>query len=416
MNEASVNVLLIAYYFPPLGLGGIWRALALYQYLEQNGIKVFVLTVKNIVYPEYDYSLLEKSDVSRIIRSGSLDPSRLLYLSGFRRGGRTADVGAFRTGMLCRPDYKRGWDLFAYNKAVAIIEKHDIGCIITTSPPPSSHMIGLKLKAKFNLPWIADFQDLWYSLPIEKVYKTRNQAEFAQKLKLTITDRADEIVGVNKSILSYLGRGELIYNAADDAVIDFWKSGRLTGGNGFHIGILGSLSRLTPIEPLFKILRTVIDKEPALIDKIKITHAGKCNSDEVIEAARDYGFANNIKVHGYLPHRAAIQSLAGCNLLYIAVRDTEDYHILPGRIFDMLVSGKPILVVANAMSDLAEIVSRRPQNIVVDHDNLDSAGERLMTLIKNPPLSAECGDVQQYTASVMTCKYAAVIRRVIGTN
>lgn len=412
MPDATIKVLLVAYHFPPLGLGGVGRALALFKYLGQFGVKVFVLTVKDIVYPEYDHSLLKGLDSSCVMRSGSCDPSRLMRLVGVRKGFRS-DMGDFSAGILCRPDYKRGWNPFAHNKACSIIKNHGIDCIITTSPPPSSHLIGLKLREKYRLPWIADFRDLWYSLPIEKVYKYRRQVEYARKLKQSVVDTADEIVGVNKSILSYLGRGELIYNAADDGVIDFWKNEPQTGEDNIHIGILGSISRLTPIEPLFKILRAVIEKDATLKDKIRIMHAGKCNSEEVMAAACKYGLADNITLHGYLPKQTAIQSLAGANLLYIAVQDTENYHILPGRIFDMLVSGKPILAVAHPDSDLAGIAGSYPKNIVVDYDDIDMAGERLASLIDNPGEFSEIGDVRRHTASVMARKYAAVIGRVI---
>jgi glycosyltransferase involved in cell wall biosynthesis len=412
MPDATIKVLLVAYHFPPLGLGGVGRALALFKYLGQFGVRVLVLTVKDIVYPEYDHSLLKGLDLSCVMRSGSCDPSRLMRLVGVRKRFRS-DMGDFSAGILCRPDYKRGWNWFAYHKACSTIKNHGIDCIITTSPPPSSHLIGLKLRDKYRLPWIADFRDLWYSLPIEKVYKYQGQIEYARKLKQSVVDTADEIVGVNKSILSYLGRGELIYNAADDGVIDFWKNEPQTGEDNFHIGILGSISRLTPIEPLFKILRAVIDKDGGLKNKIKIIHAGKCSTGKVMAAACKYGLANNIKLNGYLPKQTAIQSLAGSNLLYIAVQDIENYHILPGRIFDMLVSGKPILAVAHPDSDLAEIAGSHPTNIVVDYDDIDMAGKRLASLIDNPGEFSESGDVRQYTASVMARKYADVIRHVI---
>lgn len=413
MDKAPSHVLLIAYYFPPLGLGGVWRALGLYKYLEQYGIKLFVLTVKDILYPEYDHSLLENVDRSRIIRSGSFDPARLMHLAGLRRPLRDTDVGGFTTGPLCRPDYKRGWNSFAYNKAGSIIEENNIRCVITTSPPPSSHMIGLKLKEKYDLPWIADFQDLWYSLPIEKIYGRRNQIAFAQKLKRAITDGADEVVGVNNSILSYIGRGVLIYNAADDAVLDYWRSPERSDDGSFKIGVLGTISRLTPIEPLFEILSGLAKRHPEMKNKIKIIHAGKGRRTEMLATARNYDLDDNLELPGYLEKRKAIEALADCHVLYISVKHFGEYHILPGRIFDMLVSGKPILGVANAKSDLAEILSARPQNLVVDHSRLDDAVEPLYALLASPTISRDNEDIKQYTASFMAEKYAAVIERLI---
>jgi len=73
------TVLLVAYYFPPMGMGGVGRPYALFRYLPDYGYNVIVLTVKDILYPQYDYSLLNEGDKSCIYRTGSLDPARLLY-------------------------------------------------------------------------------------------------------------------------------------------------------------------------------------------------------------------------------------------------------------------------------------------------------------------------------------------------
>jgi hypothetical protein len=52
------TVLVIAYYFPPLGMGGVQRIAKLVKYLPPGGYDVLVLTVKTIRYPAYDESLL----------------------------------------------------------------------------------------------------------------------------------------------------------------------------------------------------------------------------------------------------------------------------------------------------------------------------------------------------------------------
>ena len=71
------SVLIIAYYFPPLGLGGVQRMSKLAKYLPQFGYNVRVLTVKPICYPAYDQTLLEELPSSvEIYRSGSRDPAQ----------------------------------------------------------------------------------------------------------------------------------------------------------------------------------------------------------------------------------------------------------------------------------------------------------------------------------------------------
>ena len=180
----------------------------------------------------------------------------------------------------------------------------------------------------------------------------------------------------------------------------------------FKIGVLGTISRLTPIKPLFEILTEANKIRPELKDRICITHAGKCNPDEVLMLARKYNMDDKIKLLGYLPHQSAIESLADSDLLYIAVQDQGDFYILPGRIFDMLVSGKPILAVTHSDSDLAEILKTRENNIVADYINFEWAAGRMFEIIDGPAgLSDEEPD-RQYTATVMAQKYASIIRNI----
>ena len=56
------DILLLSYYFPPLGMGGVGRPYALYRHLPECGYNVIVLTVKDVLYPAYDYSMLDDED------------------------------------------------------------------------------------------------------------------------------------------------------------------------------------------------------------------------------------------------------------------------------------------------------------------------------------------------------------------
>lgn len=59
------------------------------------------------------------------------------------------------------PDARVGWNKFAFQAACKLIDEEKIDAIITTSPPHSTQLVGLKLKKKYNLPWLADLRDPW---------------------------------------------------------------------------------------------------------------------------------------------------------------------------------------------------------------------------------------------------------------
>ena len=106
------SILVISYYFPPLGMAGVQRPLGLAKYLHRLGWKVYVLTVKPVSYWETDFTLLEDFPKEiPIFRAGSLDPARISYFFGRKKrgapGSQTAALG---------PEERDGTELGIPNK------------------------------------------------------------------------------------------------------------------------------------------------------------------------------------------------------------------------------------------------------------------------------------------------------------
>ncbi len=411
------KILLISYYFPPLALGGVKRPYALFRYLPECGYNVIVLTVKNIFYPGYDFSRQLSDFENPIIRTGSFDPARLMYLSGFRRQKRSIMKLPAQTSLFF-PDSKRGWNWFAFRKAKEIIEDNNISAIITTSPPPSSHIIGMKLKDAFNIPWIADFRDFWFSLPIEKVYSSPNQILRAKALMKSIFDKADELVCVNNSIRNYLSRGEVIMNGAEIEETKSWQSDRKRDNAKFIVGILGTINYLCPIEPLFKAFNLSIRENSSLKDNISILHVGHIDR-ESINLIGKYDLHDNVSLHGYLPAEKAIEVLSGSDMLYLSVNEFDNYHILPGRIFDYLMSGLPVLGVVPEDSDAADLLNEYKYGKVIRHGAIERISQYIMNVYENRNnirQRAETGGQinYKYSTEAMAEKYARLLDRILS--
>ena len=59
------------------------------------------------------------------------------------------------------PDYYRRWIHFAMSKGLEFIKHQKIDLILSSSSPVSCHFVARKISVKMNMPWIADFRDLW---------------------------------------------------------------------------------------------------------------------------------------------------------------------------------------------------------------------------------------------------------------
>src|SRR5574341_72662 len=150
---AKKKVLIIAYYFPPLGGAGVQRALKFAKYLPEFGWEPVVLTVKKISYPAWDETFLQEIPPgAKIWRSGSLDPQRLVYLFSRLSNLKPAKQKSGPTGQTSErlrflkwffiPDSKIGWSPFALGKGLRLVRKEKIDLIFSTSPPTTSHMVG----------------------------------------------------------------------------------------------------------------------------------------------------------------------------------------------------------------------------------------------------------------------------------
>jgi glycosyltransferase involved in cell wall biosynthesis len=417
MSE-NKKILLISYHFPPLGMGGVTRPYYLYKYLKESGFDIKVLTVKNILYPQYDYSIPAKTEEPDIFRSGSFDPLRLMYLLGRRKANYSSGALSL-AGRLYYPDARRGWNLFAYIKAKKIIKQNDIRLVITSSPPPSSHLIGLKLKKKLGLRWIADFRDFWFSRPIEKIYQSQGQRRYALSLRGKIINSADEIICVNKSIKKYLGRGEVIYNGTDITLSNCWRKETKDRADIFTIGILGTINYLSPIAPLFKAVDKLIKSNPEIKEKIRIVHVGRYDNKAMLPLPDSLNLKSNVVLKGYLPKAEAIKSLADSDMLYFSVASFGPYFILPSRIFDYICSGRPILALAPPDSDVERLLNNYHAGQLYTEDQIDKIAEFILKLYNNPEMydkskKTDMEYLKKYSNQFMAEQYAAVIERVLA--
>ena len=166
---------IITYYWPPAGGPGVQRWLKLSKYLAREGVEIFVVTIdaEKATYPLRDEGLYADVDNGiTIIRTGTSEKfgaykkvtgKKKVPFSGF--SGEEAQVGLvqkiarFVRGNFFVPDARKGWNKHAYRAVAKIIKEQNVQHWITTSPPHSSQLIGLRIKNNFGVNWTADFRD-----------------------------------------------------------------------------------------------------------------------------------------------------------------------------------------------------------------------------------------------------------------
>src|SRR5581483_3380553 len=140
----TMRVLLVAFYFPPAGGGGVQRPLKLAAQLPAHGVATHVLTPRDSRWIHRDESLLVPDEVpvhrASFIGPRGRKPAEELYgRTGSARLRRQASLLGRR---LIVPDEAAAWVLTAVPATVRLIRRESIDVVVTTSPPNSNQLVG----------------------------------------------------------------------------------------------------------------------------------------------------------------------------------------------------------------------------------------------------------------------------------
>jgi hypothetical protein len=360
------KVLMLAYYFPPLGMGGTQRSAKFARYLPEFGWQPTVLTVKPIAYWAKDPTLLEELAGTEIVRTGSLDPQRLLLLASGKKAAGDAPTGGASVGGIpaggglpawinrrllpwfLLPDSKILWRWHARRAAAGLLKNGSFSAIWSTSPPHSTHLIARRLARRFHLPWIADFRDAWAGSVV--VHEpTRWHRKRQEALQRRVARDADLLIGVTPGIAAELeaaggaGKTTLILNGFDAA--DFAGSDRPAGpapspGGRFTLCHCGSISRFSDPAPLLQALR------PGDAPHLHLLFVGY-DDGGLAQRVGEQGLTEVVSCAGYLPHHQALAAMTAADALVLIACDKPHARFIPGKSYEYLASRKPILLISN---------------------------------------------------------------------
>lgn len=411
------RLLLICYYFPPLGGAGVARPLGLVRHLPAHGWTVDVLTIKGVAYRTYEPELLEGIDTSRIYRSGSTDPQRILYMLGVRlvkdhtfERGRSFAERFF-------PDSKVGWVRPAIKLGRTLIANNNYDMMLSTSPPVSGHMVASQLAKESKIPWVADFRDYWSSHAIEVDYKGEMLTK-AKALLNDFTSTATEITSVNSSIQQYFGRGACIHNSVDSSLIKLWQTPKAT--SQFVIGAVGSVNMYSPVEPLLQLLAAFREYAPEQFPKIRVRYVGAMDPAVLEEQLQKYRLADIFTHYGVRNRRETVQLLNESAVCYVSMPNRQDSVFSTGRIYTMLGSGRPILAAAHPKSEVDRLVTSSPGG---GTRFLPEEMSEALPYLKKAVIAHERGEFSkeiplsermQYSSEAMAAQFAEVFDRILS--
>ena len=424
------RVLVIAYYWPPSGGSGVQRWVKFVKYLPAEGWEPVVFAPLNADYPSLDPSFQAEvpADVE-VLRGRIWEP-----YAAYRKltGAKSTQVTEISSGKktwkqrlslwiranLFVPDPRVGWVKPSVKTLKAYLKEYPVDAVVTTGPPHSVHLIGLRLHQALGVPWIPDFRDPWSRMYYLK-YLPMTPATWRKlcRLEQKVLDQSTTVLACTPLVQEEF-RAQTktpvacITNGFDEE--DF--TGPAPEGDGhFNITHTGLFAADGNPLTLWKVLGQMAAGDASFRDALRLRLVGKVDR-EVLDAIAAEGLADNIVAVGPRNHAEAVREQRSATILLLPLRNDPEYRpILPGKLFEYLAARRPVLGIGQPDGAMARVLTATQAGITADWADAAAMKEFIGTAwaqFREGGVPATAGDIGPYTRRNLTKALAQLLEKV----
>lgn len=385
------KVLVIAYYYPPLGLSGVQRTLKFTKYMKDFGWEPTVITSGNVAYFAHDFAMLKEAEDAgvRIIRTDALDVNTIIgkqYKTISIPKEFIRKILSSLSKAVFIPDNKKSWAKRAYKTAKSLLEKEKFDIIFVTIPPYSGFVYAAKLKKEFNIPLFVDYRDLWLGNHFA-FYPTPYHKYRHKKLEYGALHSTEKVIVINRKIkekliltypfLSYKdvmiiphGFDPADFETAEEKIESAGKM-KLTYAGMFY-------ENITP-EYLLRAFKQLSIERPDIAAHIELEFIGHLRRENK-KLIQELGINEFVRDHGYLNHQETVKRMKGSDVLWMMIGKIKNADtISTSKLYDYFGTRKPILgsvVEGAALSALKEYGAA----FITAPDNISEIKETLIKI------------------------------------
>ena len=304
----------------------------------------------------------EERHVRRAVRLAALVKRHIASPNGLARRVRR------HGGHLRRfPDAHLGWLPFAVWAGLRLAPRVDV--LYSSSGPFTSHLVGLVLHVLTRRPWVAELRDGWYRW---------NRAIFPDYpawrgplegwLEGQVIRRAARVVCVTDRMADAFRRQypdlpaehfSVVPNGFDPgahvAVDAHPDHGR---GGAFTVVHAGALYYGRSIQPFLHAAARLAQEDADFARAFRLDLVGSLDQTARAEVAES-PIAARVVCHGQLDHPSTLARERAADLLLLVANTTLGAQAtVPGKLFEYLASGRPVLAIAPRESTTADVLAR----------------------------------------------------------
>ncbi len=348
------KVLVIAYYFPPMGLSGVQRTLKFAKYMKDYNWEPTILTADSTGYYAHDVSLLKEAVDSslKIIRTGGNDINSKLAKKGTVKipPESIRKILSRISSTFFIPDNKKGWAKKAIKAARELLKNEKFNLIFVSAPPFSSVNMAVKLKKEFELPLVIDYRDLWFGNQFA-FYLTPLHKYLHKKMEYSALKAADKVIATNRRMKEKIINRYKFLTFEDIYIIphgydpkDFENiSLQKKENNKMWLLYSGIFYEFITPKYFLKAFKRLSIERPDVTANIELHFIGFLRNENK-KLIKKLHLQEFVKEYGYLNHKDAIVKLMSGDVLWLMVgygRNADT--ISSGKLYEYFGTRKPVI-------------------------------------------------------------------------
>ena len=393
---ASRSVLILTYHFPPSSASGSFRMLGFARHLPRHGWRASVVSPPTLPWEPVDAELSERVPPETAVYHVPYPSSKLVR--------RLAPIS--------------GWLPRAARACRAVIREQRPEAVLTSGPPHQIHWLGLWLKRRYGLPWLADFRDPWF--PHNRNSRGGDFASRRVDVQEAVVMRAADAVIANAP------------NARKALALAYPRHhGKfVTLPNGYDRETFEALALTPPERPAGAALRIVhtgaiyVGRDPRpLLDAIRSLSGlpielsffgppaeGGLDLPAEVHAR---GLADRVSIHGQVPYDRALRAMAGADILLLM--DSPGRMIgVPAKLYEYIGAGRPVFALGERGGDLAQVLSQSGAiHRIASPGSASEIGVALTELVRESSAAGEPRvEPHRFSRESIAGRLAALLERV----
>lgn len=359
------RVVIVSPYFPPSNLAGVHRARLLSMHLQTYSWEPVVVCVHEAYHEQTPDPQLGRlvSDSVRVLKTGAI-PSVVTRLVG------VGDIGV-----------RAFWHL---EKTVsALLAGGDVDILFITTSPYYNALSGPRLKKKYAVPLVIDFQDPWVSrwgATLPAFSKAGISHRLATWLESRVVRCADHVTSVSAGTNDEIrARYPALPADALSALpiggevgdYEFLKCHPLFAGDfaaqdgEFHLTYAGTIwpHSYPALHALLMGLAKMRDTYPELYDKLRLNFIGTTAQPDdtknrrVMALATEIGVSERVtEIPQRLGYLKALNIVANADVVLLI--GSDEPHYTASKLHPSLLAGRPVLAILHESSSACDMIRR----------------------------------------------------------